>query len=82
LEPKKNFIEELCGKAISHAELQIDDSALMLADELPQIENLSPTTLGRISGGTFLYVEYADKTFDQAVSEMQRCWSLLQMNLG
>lgn len=25
------------GKAISHAELQIDDSAIMLADELPQI---------------------------------------------
>lgn len=57
------------GKAIVHAELQIGDSPLMLADELPQMQNLSPATLNGTSSGIFLYVEDVDKTFNQAVSE-------------
>ena len=57
------------GNAIAHAELQIGDSVIMLADELPQMKNLSPKTLGGTSGGIFLYVEDVDKTFNQAVSE-------------
>ena len=57
------------GKAIAHAELKIGDSAFMLADEFPEMKNLSPTTLGGSSSGIFLYVEDVDKTFNQAVSE-------------
>jgi PhnB protein len=57
------------GNAIAHAELRIGDSVFMLADELPQMNNLSPKTLGGTSGGIFLYVEDVDKTFNQAVSE-------------
>jgi PhnB protein len=57
------------GKAIAHAEIQIGDSLLMMADEMPQMHNKSPTTLGGTSGGIFLYVEDVDKTFNQAVAE-------------
>ena len=57
------------GKALAHAELEIGDSKLMLADEIPQMKNPSPTTLGGSSGGIFLYVEDVDKTFNQAVAE-------------
>ena len=57
------------GKAVAHAELEIGDSKLMLADEIPEMKNLSPTTLGGSSGGMFLYVEDVDKTFNQAVAE-------------
>ena len=37
------------GNAIAHAELRIGDSVFMLADELPQMKNLSPKTLGGTS---------------------------------
>jgi len=57
------------GNAIAHAELRIGDSVFMLADELPQMKNLLPATLGGTSGEIFLYVENVDKTFNQAVSE-------------
>ena len=57
------------GKALSHGALKIGDSTFMLADEIPEMENLSPTTLGGSSSGIFLYVEDVDKTFNQAVSE-------------
>ena len=57
------------GKALAHAELEIGDSKLMLADEIPEMKNPSPTTLGGSSGGIFLYVEDVDKTFNQAVNE-------------
>ncbi|MER5175527.1 MAG: VOC family protein [Candidatus Nitrosocosmicus sp.] len=57
------------GKAIAHAALKIGDSTFMLADEIPEMKNLSPTTLGGSSSGIFLYVEDVDRTFNQAVSE-------------
>ncbi len=57
------------GKALAHAEIEIGDSKLMLSDEIPEMKNTSPTTLGGSSGGIFLYVEDVDKTFNQAVSE-------------
>jgi PhnB protein len=57
------------GKAIAHATLKIGDSAFMLADEIAEMKNLSPTTLGGSSSGIFLYVEDVDKTFNNAVAE-------------
>jgi PhnB protein len=56
------------GKSIAHAELEIGDSKLMLADEIAEMKNPSPATLGGSSGGVFLYVEDVDKTFGQAVA--------------
>ena len=41
------------GKALAHAELEIGDSKLMLADEILEMKNPSLTTLGGSSGGIF-----------------------------
>ena len=57
------------GKALAHAELEIGGSKLMLADEFPQMNCLSPASIGGSPVGIFLYVEDVDKTFNQAVAE-------------
>lgn len=56
------------GKSILHAELQIGDSRMMLTDESPQMNNLSPQSVGGASSGIFLYVKNADDVFNSAVS--------------
>ncbi|MBA3977780.1 MAG: VOC family protein [Nitrosopumilus sp.] len=57
------------GKALAHAELEIGDSKLMLADEFPQMNCLSPASIGGSPVGMFLYVEDVDQTFNQAVAQ-------------
>jgi PhnB protein len=52
---------------IGHAELQIGDSRIMLADEMPG-SNRSPKSLGGSPVSIFLYVENVDSVFNQAVS--------------
>ncbi len=56
------------GKSIMHAEIRIDDSAIMLCDEMPQMGCLSPTSIGGPSGSIYLYVNDADSVFNKAVS--------------
>jgi len=58
----------LDGKTIMHAEIKIGDSKIMLNDEIPQMNCLSPQSVGGASSGIFLYVENADATFNKAVS--------------
>jgi PhnB protein len=53
---------------IGHAEIQIGDSRIMLADEMPGAGSRSPQSLGGTTSGIFLYVEDVDKVFNQAVS--------------
>ena len=53
---------------IGHAEMKMGDSFIMLADEYPEMDIVSPTTLGNSTVGLLLYVENADATFDKAVS--------------
>jgi PhnB protein len=53
---------------ISHAELKIGDSMLMVADEMPGNTNRSPKALGGSTVNIFLYVENVDTVFKQAVS--------------
>jgi PhnB protein len=53
---------------IGHAEIQIGDSKIMLADEMPGMGAQSPQSLGGTTGGLFLYVENVDNVFQQAVS--------------
>jgi len=58
------------GGKIGHAEIQIGDSRIMLADEFPEMPDLilkSPQTLGAASGGLCLYVEDVDALFKRAV---------------
>jgi PhnB protein len=52
---------------VMHAELQIGDSMLMLSEECPG-QSKSPRTLGGTACNIHLYVEDADKLFNQAVS--------------
>jgi PhnB protein len=53
---------------VMHAELQIGDSIIMLADENPQIGATSPETLGGVSSTLHVYVENVDATAEKAVN--------------
>jgi len=52
---------------IGHAELEIGDSRVMLADPFPQSSTRPPKELGGTSVSVFLYVEDVDATVKQAV---------------
>jgi PhnB protein len=56
------------GKSIGHAELKIGDSLFMLADEFPQMNSLSPESIGGSPVSMYVYVEDVDAVFNQAVS--------------
>ncbi len=56
------------GKLIMHTELKIGDSSIMLCDEIPQMGNLSPKSIGGPSGSIYLYVQNSDDVFNKAVS--------------
>jgi|SRR5579862_685816 len=53
---------------ITHAELKIGDSMLMVSDELGQSQVRSPRSLSGTTTGIFLYVENVDSVFDRAVA--------------
>ncbi len=55
------------GKTVMHAELKIGDSVLMLSDEMPQMQCLSPQTVGGASSSLYVYVSNVDRVFDQAL---------------
>ena len=52
---------------IMHAMIQIGDSFVMMSDEFPAMGAKSPTSIGGTAVTHHLYVEDADKTFNQAV---------------
>ena len=53
---------------VGHAEIKIGNSVVMLADEHPEMNALSPKTLGGSPVGILLYVEDVDSLFKQAVA--------------
>lgn len=53
---------------VMHAEIQIGNSRLMLADECPEMNARSPQSLGGSPVSLLLYVENVDTFFNQAVS--------------
>ncbi|MDO8827843.1 VOC family protein [Methylophaga sp.] len=57
----------LMGGAIGHAELQIGDSKIMLAEENLDWGNQSPETLGGTSVTIALYVDDVDVTYQLAL---------------
>lgn len=52
---------------IGHAEIQIGDSRLMIADECPDMEFRSPQAYGGSPIGIHLYVEDVDATVNKAL---------------
>ena len=53
---------------IGHAEIQIGDSRIMLADEHPQVNALAPQSPGSSGVGLCLYVDDADAVVAQAIN--------------
>jgi PhnB protein len=60
------------GGTIGHAELEIGDSVIMLADEFPEMGHKSPKTLGGSPVSVILYVENVDAVFKRALNEGAR----------
>ena len=59
---------EAPGGKIGHAELQLGDSRVMLADEFPEMNFRGPLTLGGPSSHFYVYVEDVDARVEQAVA--------------
>lgn len=57
---------------VGHAELQIGNSRIMLADESPQMGATSATTIGNSPVSLYLYIPDVDKVVDRAVAEGAR----------
>lgn len=55
------------GGKVGHAELEIGDSVVMLADEAPEMDALSPGTVGGTPVSLHVYVEDADGVFARAI---------------
>jgi PhnB protein len=60
-------MQDPTGK-VRHAEIAIGTSRLMLADEHPEIDALSPTTVGGTPVSLHLYVEDVDAVVARAVA--------------
>ena len=52
---------------LGHAELEIGDSVIMLADEHPEMNARGPKTVGGTPVSLHVYVEDADSVFERAV---------------
>ena len=55
------------GNIVGHAELQIGDSRIMLAEEMTEWGNKSPSTLGGSPVGIALYVPDVDTVYQRAI---------------
>jgi PhnB protein len=54
------------GGTIAHAELQVGDTVLMLADPMPQADAKPPKEVGGTTVNLFMYVEDVDAVVKQA----------------
>lgn len=52
---------------IGHAEMKIGDSPFMLADEMPEMKNFGPQSLGGTPVSILIYVKNVDEQFAAAV---------------
>ena len=53
---------------IMHAEIQVGDSRIMLADEHPGMGCAAPVSVGQATGSLYLYVSDVDAAFKRAVA--------------
>ena len=59
---------EMPDGRIGHAEFSLGSSRLMLASEFPELEALSPETVGGSPVSLMVYVEDVDETFARALA--------------
>ena len=67
---KEIFRMDMPGGKVGHAELQIGDSRLMLADEMPEMADAvarSPLSVGNTTVGLQIYVADVDAEFRRAI---------------
>ncbi len=57
---------------IGHAEIKIGDSAIMLADEYPEMGYKSPQSIGGSAVSLMIYLEDVDSTFARAIDKGAR----------
>lgn len=57
------------NSTVMHAELQIGDSRIMLADEQPQMGYRSPTTIGASPISLYVYLPDCDDVIKRAVAQ-------------
>jgi PhnB protein len=55
------------GDKIGHAEIKIGDSHVMMSDEWPDMDMLSPKKRGGTTASLMVYVPDVDRTFQQAL---------------
>lgn len=65
---KELFRMEQAAGRVGHAELQIGDSRVMLADEYPEMNFRGPSSIGATPVMLHLYVEDVDAAFARAVA--------------
>jgi PhnB protein len=58
--------------SLGHAEMELGDTRMMLADESPQRNVKSPASLGGLSVHLMVYVEDSDAAMKQALGHGQR----------
>lgn len=63
---------------LGHAEIQVGNSRVMLADENPGIDARSPKSLGGTPVSLMIYVEDVDRVFQQAMAAGARILSPLK----
>jgi PhnB protein len=56
------------GGLVMHAELQVGDSIVMLADEFPELGSRSPQSIGGSASSLLIYTQDADALFNRAVA--------------
>ena len=56
------------GGKIMHAEFRIEGSAVMMSDEFPEMNAISPETLGGVASSLMIYLENVDARFAQAIA--------------
>ena len=55
------------GGKVGHAELEIGDSVVMLADEAPEMDARGPKSVGGTPVSLYVYVEDVDGVFERAI---------------
>jgi PhnB protein len=63
---------------VGHAELEIGDSLIMLADEFPGMDARGPRAVGGTPVTLHVYVEDADSVFDRAVEAGAKALSAVE----